>query len=104
MATYTQRALAVMDALRDAPTSTGQATNIAEAFCRHVGLPALQQVFGPGITSVSDLTPAQKSQVFIEMMLRLGKRVLREEAEQAVLNQAAGDAATAGSAAEVELS
>jgi hypothetical protein len=103
MATYTQRALAVMDALRDAQTSTEQATNIAEAFCRHVGLTKLQEVFGPGITSVSDLTPAQKSQVFVEMMLRLGKRVLREEAAQEIESQAAEDAAAAAAVAESSL-
>jgi hypothetical protein len=103
MATYAQRALAVMDALRDAQTSTEQATSIAEAYCRYVGVPKLQEVFGPAITSVADLTPAQKSQVFVEMMLRLGKRVLREEAAQSVLVQAQEDAATAGSAAAVSL-
>jgi hypothetical protein len=103
MATYSQRALAVMDALRDASTDTAQATNIAEAFCRYVGLDVLQQVFGPGITSVADLTPAQKSQVFVEMMLRLGKRVLREEAAQTVEAQADVDAAAAAAAAESSL-
>jgi hypothetical protein len=103
MATYSQRALAVMDALRDASTSAEQATNIADAFCRYVGLEVLQQVFGPSITSVADLTAAQKSQVFVEMMLRLGKRVLREEAEQAVLTQAEADAATSADAAEQAL-
>jgi len=103
MATYPQRAIAVMDALRDAPTSIEQATEIAEAFCRHVGVPRLQAAFGSAITSVDDLTPAQKSQVFVELMLRLGKRVLRAEAQNAVRDQAEADAETAANTAELKL-
>jgi hypothetical protein len=92
-----------MNALRDSTTTPEQATAIAEAFCRYVGLPKLQEVFGPAITSVADLTAAQKSQVFVELMLRLGKRVLREEAAQAIESQAAEDAAAAAAVAESSL-
>jgi hypothetical protein len=92
-----------MDALRDDTTTPEQATVIAEAFCRYVGLPKLQEVFGPAITSVADLTAAQKSQVFVELMLRLGKRVLREEAAQAIESQAEEDAAAAAAVAESSL-
>jgi hypothetical protein len=92
-----------MDALRDDTTTSDQATVIAEAFCRYVGLPKLQEVFGPAITSVADLTAAQKSQVFVELMLRLGKRVLREEAAQAIESQAAEDTAAAAAVAESSL-
>jgi hypothetical protein len=41
--------------------------------------------------------------VFVEMMLRLGKRVLREEAAQEIESQAAEDAAAAAAVAESSL-
>jgi len=96
MATNIARATAVIDALRDKVSTSEEKLHIADQFCAHVGLPALQGVF-PGITAIEDLTAEQKSAVFVALMTRLAKRVMasaagrniREAAELAAVAQEA---------------
>jgi hypothetical protein len=91
MATYIDRALTIINALRNTDTSTEQATDIVNTFCRYIGLSNIQKLFGPEIMSIDDLTSSQKSQIFVELMKRLGKRVLIEEAKNAIIKQSSID-------------
>jgi hypothetical protein len=100
---FTTRAIDTMDALRGAATDATAAIDIAEDFCRHVGLDRLNTAFGTSHASVGDFTNEQKAQVFVQVMYQLGKRVLREQAFAASLAAANQTAEAAAATAEAKL-
>jgi hypothetical protein len=113
-ATASARAGAIIDALTDPVVKdAAQKTAIVEKFCLYAGWDALTEAFGTPdnpattdvneevkITSLTQLTANQKSQVFIQYMSKAGKAVLRKQAEDDARAAAAAAITGAGNTGE----
>jgi hypothetical protein len=94
MATSIERATAIIDALRNGATDPAVAIDIANSFCYRVGLAEINAAFGTTYATVEEMTNAHKAAVFVELLVRVSKRVMRETAQdkQAAAIAAAADA------------
>lgn len=107
MATWAVRASNIIDALTDPSMLTDeQKQEILADFCRYVGIHELDKRFGTEevpITDISQLTVAQKAQVFIGMIKRAAKSVLRRANEDQAAVAAQDTVVVAGDTGEAKL-
>ena len=109
MATYIQRAQALIDAAIDGTATAEQQQRVAAAFEAYApdivaAVKAARPPVGdPPEPDTSPLTNAEKAEVFVEAYRRWGKSVLRATAESDARASNAAAVVAAGDAAEQDL-
>jgi len=109
MATYIQRAQAIIEGAIDAVPTAEQLNRVADAFMLYAPdivqavIDARPPTGSPEAPDLSPLTNAEKAEVFVKSMRRWGKSVLRAMAEKGARDDNAGNVTAAGDAAEGDL-
>ena len=118
MATYIQRAQALIDAAIDGTSTAAQQQRVAAAFENYApdivaAVKAARPLVDSGqvdenndpimIPDASPLTNAEKAEVFVNAYVRWGKSVLRAMAEKSTADANTAAVKAAGDAAEIDL-